>query len=274
MDRRYLDAFAALCWEEGTLGVQEVEDPGGATAQAYFSSSQSARVLADKLKADSDALGLDIESITADTVAADPESWLLKWKSGFTSFPIGKSFFVHPSWEPPSPSHRVNLLLEPGQAFGTGTHESTQLCLLALEQLPFEPATLLDVGTGSGILAIAAARLFMRCSLVGLDVDPTAVEMAKQNLALNAVRRVRVVAGGIEAISTGFELVLANLTLPIFRETAAEIERVSQKELIVSGFTCEQRPAVVELFSGFGLRPIDRWDLRGWSCVAFSRDPE
>ncbi len=260
------DAFVSLCWEEDTLGVQEFFVPKQLEVQAYFPIERQLAALVETLREKSASLGLEVNQIEAETLEFDPEKWLDEWKDSFTGFPVGNSFFVHPPWKPASPSHRVNIEIEPGHAFGTGTHESTQLCLLALEQLPDSPESLLDVGTGSGILAIAAARLFVHCSVTALDIDPLAAQMAKENVSRNALRRVQVLAAGLDSVTGCFDAVVANLTLPIFQTAAQDLLRLTRRDLIISGFTEDQGPEIRALFSSLHAQLQAQWTLRGWLC--------
>ncbi len=268
---RDLESFSEICWEEQTLGLQESPGDPWCRVSAYFGSERSPSNLLEVLLRVSRERGLRLQHLTAELFDFDPDQWLQKWRESFTAFPVGTSFFVHPPWEPASIDFPINLEIEPGRAFGTGTHESTQLCLTALEQVAREPETVLDVGTGSGILAMAAARSFPRSRVTALDIDPMATEMARENLERNALPGIHLVTGGVEAIRGRFELVVANLTLPIFRQVASGLISLIGRDLIVSGFTHQQGSAVRQLFEPRGVGLQAQWELRDWHCYRLRR---
>ncbi len=146
------------------------------------------------------------------------EDWLARWKEGFEPFRVGTRFLVCPSWmhdelTPELTEGRVVILIEPGMAFGTGLHATTQFCLRALESYP-PKSSVLDVGTGSGILAIACAHITPNVRIVALDIDPVAIETAQEDLHLNNVDgRIELIVGSTENVKgQTFDLILSNLT--------------------------------------------------------------
>src|SRR5262249_34010296 len=122
--------------------------------------------------------------------------WMQKWKEGFEPISIGARIVVAPSWKLPAQRNgRLVIQVDPGMAFGTGTHERTRLCLEAIER-HWRGGSLLDVGTGTGILAIAAAMLHPGSRITAIDIDLLAVEVARENVAINRVTdSIRVVEG-------------------------------------------------------------------------------
>ncbi len=269
VDPRDEDAFVTLCWEEGTVGSEVLRLEGIVEVRAYFP-PQPARALENRLRGRARGMGVELKRLVVADFHYDPDAWLAKWRANFTGYPIGDTIYVHPPWEPASPAHRVNIEIEPGRAFGTGTHESTQLCLMAMEGLDAPPESVLDVGTGSGILAIGAARLFPGCPVTGLDTDEEAVRSARENVHRNALsRRVRLLAGGVEAVRGRFDLVVANLTEPILRTLAPSLKALARGTLILSGFTQEQMPAVEERFAE-DATVARHLDLRGWAALQFA----
>lgn len=148
----------------------------------------------------------------------EQEDWLARWKEGFEPFRIGTRFLVCPSWmrdslTPDLTDGRVVIFIEPGMAFGTGLHATTQFCLRALESYP-PKASVLDVGTGSGILAIACAHLNADARIVALDIDPVAIDTAREDLILNNVDgRIELLVGSTEHVKgQTFDVILSNLT--------------------------------------------------------------
>ena len=146
---------------------------------------------------------------TIDTSACMTEDWINNWKKYFKPIPVGKKLLIRPTWEEAeNPEDRKILHLEPGLAFGTGTHETTRLCMELLEEYVKPGATLLDVGCGSGILSVAGLLLGAD-SAVGVDIDELAVKTALQNAELNGVKdRFTGICGNLtEKVSGTFDVV-------------------------------------------------------------------
>ncbi|MFB3906356.1 MAG: 50S ribosomal protein L11 methyltransferase [Acidobacteriota bacterium] len=251
-----LDSLVSLLWELGTTGLEEIPGPDGITVRAFFPSSFSEEELTRRFS-----------NAGIHRVVSNPDDWVENYKKNFHGFAVGRSFYVHPSWESGSADHPVNLVIDPGHAFGTGTHESTQLCLLALEDLADKAVSIADIGTGSGILALAARRLNPNAQIVAIDNDWQAIEMARENLAQNGVHDVCLAAATPGALGARFDLVLANLTPGIFQLAAREISPLARRDLVISGFTCDQEALSAEAFLAHGLEPVGRWEANGWACL-------
>ncbi|MGH2625876.1 MAG: 50S ribosomal protein L11 methyltransferase, partial [Anaerolineales bacterium] len=147
----------------------------------------------------------------------EDEDWAESWKRHYHPIPVGSRLLVLPSWFPVPPGDRLILRLDPGQAFGTGTHPSTQVCLELLEEHIRPGARVVDLGCGSGILSLAAARLGAG-RVLALDVDEIAVRCAAENVERNQLRQViHVAQGSLEALQTGewrnCDLIVANILL-------------------------------------------------------------
>lgn len=198
---------------------------------------------------------------------SNPDDWVENYKKNFHGFPVGRIFYIHPSWEIGSTERPINLVIDPGHAFGTGTHESTQLCLLALEELARDALSIVDIGTGSGILALAARHLNQDAPILAIDNDWQAIEMARENLFNNRAHSVWLAAATAAALRARFDLVLANLAFGIFQSAAGEIARLAARHLVISGFTIDQEPILVDVFKSNGLQPVDRWEANGWVCL-------
>src|SRR6266852_5911146 len=158
------EGLTNLAWELGALGVVEEERPGtGATLRAFFPETVAASVLEESVRGYLDGLRELGFAPAADlhVVARADENWAEAWRAHFTPRPVGRRLLIVPPWDVPPANGRIVIAIEPGRAFGTGHHGTTAGCLEALESVidRERPARMLDVGTGSGILAIAAARL-------------------------------------------------------------------------------------------------------------------
>ncbi len=268
------EPLSSELWDLGASGV-EVRDgegtpmpgqpqpaPGRALLVAWF---------AERADADGAAAALG-----GGAVAEVPdEDWGEAWKKGLGPMRIGRAF-VRPSWvEAPVPPGMAEVVLDPGMAFGTGTHPTTSLCLAALsELLDARPgAAVLDVGTGSGLLAIAARKLGAG-RVAGNDNDPVAVAVARENAARNGVE-VALTAEGLESIAGEFELVVANILANTLVELAPAIAAkvAPGGAVLLSGILGPQEGEVRAAYVAAGLRPLPGGDRREgeWSLLALER---
>lgn len=164
------------------------------------------------------------------------EDWLGEWKRSWQPVEVGQRFIIAPPWaEIPDEHERIVVRIEPGMAFGTGTHETTRLCLAAIEKY-FAGRSFLDVGTGTGILAIAAAKLFPDARIEACDTDAEAVAIACENARLNGVAdRITFRVGTVEEATASADLVCANLTADAIVSLLPSILTVTCGRLILSG---------------------------------------
>jgi ribosomal protein L11 methyltransferase len=167
--------------------------------------------------------------------------WLSEWKKHWQPVKVGR-FIITPPWiesVPPASAGwaqaPIIIRIDPGMAFGTGTHETTQLCLRAIEK-HFAGGSFLDVGTGTGVLAIAAAKSFTDARVEACDVDAEAIEIAKENARLNDIAyRINFRAGSVDEQTPSADLVCANLTAPVIVELLPQLLGVTCGRLILSG---------------------------------------
>jgi len=190
------------------------------------------------------------------------EAWLEAWKSQFVPLRIGP-FLVRPSWSAPA-GEGVEVVLDPGMAFGTGLHPTTRQCLEAIGELALAERSVLDVGTGSGILAIAAAKRGAR-RVVAVDVDPLAVRAATENALRNGVE-VEVREGSAGDVDGSFELVLANLVADVIVRMAPDLSaRLGPGgTLVCAGILREKAPSVIDALREAGLEVVSRDESDDW----------
>ena len=262
------EILSEVLWKLETIGFQEVEEGELLRVRAYFPEARTSDSLVPILSKELAFAGIGDANFSVSTFDYQPETGLEEYRRSFQAFGVGDSFFVYPPWSNPSSEHVVNILMEPSLAFGTGSHESTRLAMQALEAILPDVESLLDVGTGSGILAIAAAKLRPGLRVTAFDIDPLAVHTAALNLTRNGIEDVRLFAGEAVSIAACFDAVVANLTLGLFERLAGELVERCNYHLILSGLIRDQEPAVVDLFSGCSaFSPVNRWQENEWICL-------
>lgn len=215
------------------------------------------------------AFGLGpIGELTARRV--DDEDWLQRWKADFVPISIG-TFLVRPTWSEAVPGDAVELVLDPGMAFGTGLHPTTQQCLEALSTIPLEGKGVLDVGTGSGILAIAAAKRGAS-PVVAVDTDMLAVDAARENAVRNGVA-IPVAEGSAADVPGRFDVVVANIVSPVLQRIAKDLAaRLSGGgTLLVAGISAPAEAATREAFAEARLYVVDRTVRDDWVALALRR---
>jgi ribosomal protein L11 methyltransferase len=274
------EAVTNFLWELGAVGVVE-ESLAGAPARlrAFFPAPASAALVArvdaylDGLR----ALGFAAGPGATLTPVADAD-WAAAWREHFRPIAVGRGLLVAPPWEAPATSNRVVVTIEPGRAFGTGQHGTTAGCLELLEGLVAaeRPARLIDVGTGSGILAIAAARLGV-IDVLACDVDPDAVAATRANAARNGVAgRVRaLVADAASLAAPPAPLVLANLLASAHRVLGRSYRRLVDDggALVLGGLLEAEADDVVGVLGAHGFRREAARSLEGWTSLVLRHAP-
>jgi ribosomal protein L11 methyltransferase len=205
------------------------------------------------------------------------DDWRDTWKQFYAPIVCGTEatrLLVRPSWiDRRDGDPELELVLDPGRAFGTGQHETTRLCLevlVALTEAGASPARVLDLGCGSGILALAAARLFPRAAVVAADNDPDAADTAAENAAANALEeRLEIRAATVLEIEGSFDLILANIRPGVLIPIAGDIAgRLAPGGVVVlSGILGEEADAVLAAYAAAGLRSEGRRDLAEWCAL-------
>jgi ribosomal protein L11 methyltransferase len=261
------DVATAELWEAGTSGIEQRGEGGGRLALvAYF---PAGRVTAEEL-----AVRLPGAEITpAEVPAVD---WVARFRESFRGG-TAAGFRLVPRWEwaEERPVPADVLLVDPGRAFGTGTHETTRLCLGALRRLSATKPGLgrvLDVGTGTGLLGLAALRLGARC-VVASDLDADAVESARGHARINGAPELRLLrADGAAPFQSGaFDLVVANLSAPLLATRGAELTTAARGggRLVLAGLLAGDADEVQAAFPG--TRRLAREDDGDWACLVLER---
>jgi ribosomal protein L11 methyltransferase len=247
-----IDAVVGELSGHGVEGVWESHSPesGFTRLVLYFGLRSNLVRIEDEVRTLFSRCGRQNPAISR-TVVEDCD-WTEEWRKSYTSFTVGDDFFVVPSWENPMvPDDRLAIRIDPGQAFGTGTHETTQLTIEALERWLEPEQVVLDVGTGSGILAIAA-RLLGAKKVFACDTDPVAVQVARANIERNSEDHVLTFCGSLDAVTSDtVHLLMGNLTADLIAALFPEFQRVL-------------RPHGIAIFSGILNDQIE--DIR--KCLA------
>jgi ribosomal protein L11 methyltransferase len=253
-----IDAVSGELTGFGATGIWESAEPtsGSTRLVAYFESPADV----DGITA---ALGSVFERANEvppfiECVLVADRDWGELWKKSWSSFPLARRFYLIPSWlDVECPEDRTPIRIDPGQAFGTGTHETTQLMLQAMEVWLEPRHVVLDLGAGSGILAIAAVLMDAR-AVLACDNDPIAIEVARENLERNSASRIGLFCGSVDAIAdASVGLILCNLTGESIAELFPEIRRTLRPRgiAVLSGILNSQSMGIRQraLLHGFSL---------------------
>ncbi len=210
---------------------------------------------------------------TVELEKVEQEDWQNGWRKYYHPMEIGRHLAVVPSWQEYE-TDRVKLILDPGLAFGTGGHETTSLCLEALDQLVRGGERVLDIGTGSGILAIAALKLGA-ARAEGVDIDPVAVRTAGENAALNGVAdRLTVLVGDLSDKASGqYQIITANIVANAIMALAPAVPGLMAEGgvFIASGIIDTRKEEVIAALQAAGLKVQEVKEKRGWECIVCTK---
>ncbi|MEG0864593.1 MAG: 50S ribosomal protein L11 methyltransferase [Clostridia bacterium] len=220
--------------------------------------------------------GLPMGKLSLDIQNVADEDWSEVWKKFYKPFRVGTKLVVKPTWEPfERKQGDLVIELDPGMAFGTGTHETTFMCMQLLERHLTQGMRVMDVGTGSGILAIAAAKLGAK-EVLAIDIDPDAVKVAKENITLNHVNEnVRVVVGDlVKSEAMPCELAVANIVADAICMLAGPLTRhlVPHGLLLCSGIIREREQDVLTAAKAAGYQLTDRIEKGEWVALCFGNE--
>ena len=200
------------------------------------------------------------------------EDWINNWKKYFKPIPVGEKLLIRPVWEDATPAQgRVVLDLEPGLAFGTGTHETTRLCMELLEKYVHGNESVLDVGCGSGILSVAALLLGAK-EAVGVDIDPLAVKTAVENAQRNHVEeRFTGICGDLtDKVSGTYDVVVANIVADVICVLTKNVRNFMKPHTVylMSGLIDTREADVQAALATAGFVVTDRYEEKGWVALA------
>lgn len=253
------ELLSAELWERGAAGIEEIPLPGSrCQLRAYFESPEG---LADAFT----AFDRHVEPVPdVDWEAVSRQAW--------PAFPLGRRLYLAPEWdESPTPPGRLRLIIHPGQALGTGAHPATRLCLEALDGHLQPGESVLDVGTGSGILASAALLLGAGRS-AGCDIDFDALLIARRNLHGDGAAAA-LFCGSARAVRTrAFGVVVANINAATHESLAEDYLRLAPRLLVLSGFPERSRAMVEAPLLRGGYRTEAVLEEGEWRCLVLCRE--
>lgn len=202
--------------------------------------------------------------------------WTVEWKKFFKPLEVGEKFVIVPSWEEyKADKDKIILEIDPGMAFGTGSHETTAICLKLLEEVDIKDKIVADVGTGSGILAIACSKIGAK-HVLALDIDPLSIKTAKENVVVNdCVDKIEVMESDLLSTSKdNYDLIIANILPDVIINLIPDAyEKLNGKGLIlVSGIILEKKDLVIKELKKYGFSIVKDLDMGEWTGIIGKKD--
>ena len=261
-----------LTWDFADINVLEHKGEV-AVVKAYFSEEDNIeeviKYINEKMEELKD-LGIDTGIAKVESEKMYEEDWANNWKKYYKPTKIGERIVVKPIWEEyEAKENELVLELDPGMAFGTGTHETTRMCIQALDKYVKKDSTVFDVGCGSGILAIAAAKLGAKMA-VGVDLDPVAVESAKENVGFNNLDNIQILYGNlVEVIDGKADIVVANIIAEVICILTEDVKRVLKEDgyFITSGIIHDRVDMVTKKLEETGFEVVEINKDGEWNCI-------
>ncbi len=264
----YRDSLIKRLMRAGCLGVIDNTD----SVIAYFPENTDIETITDDLSILKALLekSNQPDSLIFDYTSIPDQDWNETWKKGFKPIDVGQGFTILPPWEKKRQG-RINIVIDPAMAFGTGHHETTRSCLALIEKYAKRTGKerFLDLGMGTGILAIAASMLGYR-TVVGVDTDQLAVDAARKNAKLNKVEGVEIRSGSIANVNETFDFIAANLTSGVLVLLAQELARHLKPAgiAVLSGILAGQEDEVIKAVTEAGLSLIELSHDGKWVSLA------
>jgi len=267
------------CFESGALGIETLAEGSAGVEVRVFFGAEGSEALQTLEAGFRSQFAQTVEEL--EILHPPIEDWQANWREHFRPVEVGETLTIAPPWcAEEIPPSRLGILIDPGLGFGTGTHATTVLTLRFIEQhlhsLTEPPPRMLDIGTGSGILSLAALRLGV-AQAEGVELLDDAVENAKANAELNGLSgRFRVTCGGADALTQSAPLVVANMILAELRAVLADLVRLTAPggTLICSGLLAGQLKEWQDELAGHGFHAIADAEQEGWAAVVFQKEEE
>ena len=261
-----------LTWDFADINVLEHKGKV-AVVKAYFAEEDNIEDVLEYVNerlTELKEMGLDLGEAKVEHEKMHEEDWANTWKQYYKPTKVGEKIVVKPIWEEyEAKDGELVVDLDPGMAFGTGTHETTRMCIQSLEKYVKEGSTVFDVGCGSGILAIAAAKLGAKLA-VGVDLDPVAVESSIENVGYNKLKNIEILHGNlVEVIDGKADIVVANILAEIICILTDDVKRVLKDGgvFITSGIIHDRVDMVCEKLEATGFEVVEKNRDGEWNCI-------
>lgn len=218
--------------------------------------------------------GIDMGPLSMTVGGVDDEDWAENWKKSYKAFPLGEHFVVKPTWCPWEEREGDRIIeMDPGMAFGTGTHETTAMCVGFVEEIVKPGMDVIDIGTGSGILAIAASMMGAG-SVIATDLDPLAVKVAQENFDRNHVAAEARCGDLLEVVHETADVIIANIIADVICMLAAPVKPYIRKAgtFICSGIAAERKDEVIAALNKAGYASLDVREQGPWCAIAAKVD--
>jgi ribosomal protein L11 methyltransferase len=264
------DLLSGIIYSLGCLGIHEINQKRWRVYFTKDSTHDHALSLFLKLKELNPNLNktdLVISEITSN-------DWNAEWKKYFKPIQPVKNIWIRPPWENlPHQGNGIELIIDPQMAFGTGHHETTTLMIKLMSQMFFQGVEILDVGTGSGILAILAAKLGAK-SITAIDIDSDAIANADHNIELNKMSNINTKCCDLQSLKRDrFAVILANINYEILISSISQLRDFLKEngKLLISGILKEEKESIISVYLENGLKLNYAEDLREWSAMVWER---
>lgn len=266
-------ALNSLDAEGIATSFRKVNQTDAVTVSGYFNELPDDQIIQDELHYALRTYEFSEESIVAITRGeVENADWLAEWKKHWKPTTLGR-FVIAPPWETVDDDTKTVITIEPNMAFGTGTHNTTQLCIAEIERLYKPGDSFLDVGTGTGILAIAAAKLCeAESDFFGCDTDPDSISIATENAAANGVGWVRFEVGPLADEVPQHDFVCANLTIDVILPILGQLLDKTKKTLVLSGILAEQESQITDTLNKTSVEKFAIAHSGEWISVTVFRD--
>ena len=258
-------------FDENILNIEE-----GAVIKAYYKEDEKFNTYLKYVKDSVENLeqfGFDKGKGIVTTLKVNEEDWENNWKKYYKPTKIGEKVVIKPIWEEYKKNpEEIIVELDPGMAFGTGTHETTRMCIESLEKYVREEDVIFDIGTGSGILAITAAKLNAKM-VVGVDLDEVAVDSAKRNVGFNDLDNIKIIHGDLMDVVKGkANVIVANIIADIIIVLSKDVKSFLEKGgyFISSGIIKDRKEEVVNSLKENGFKIKEIKEQGEWVCVVAS----
>jgi len=255
-------------FDETILNIKE-----GAVVKGYFKEDENFQEYLSYIKEGVEKLpeyGFEKGEGIVTAAKVNEEQWENNWKKYYKPTKVGERIVIKPIWEQYEKKEEELIVeLDPGMAFGTGTHETTRMCIKALEKYVNPNSTVFDIGTGSGILAITAAKLGAD-RVIGVDLDPVAVDSAKNNVSFNDIKNIEILYGDLmEVVKGKANIVVANIIADVIIFLTETVKEFIEEKgyFVASGIILERRESVVKKLDQCGFEIVEVMEDGEWVCI-------